>query len=58
MIVGDLEQGALMNFPSGQDITFKLDDMTLATSDLVRVIGRMFVAEGVVAPGAFVKVTK
>lgn len=58
MIVGDLEQGALMNFPNGQDITFKLDDMTLATSDLVRVIGRMFVAEGVVAPGAFVKVTK
>lgn len=58
MIVGDLEQGALANFPSGEEITFKYDDMTLATSDLVRVIGRQFVAVGVVAPNAFVKVTK
>ena len=58
MIVGDLDQGALMNLPNGEDITFKFDDMTLATSDLVRVIGRMFVAEKVVAPNAFVKVTK
>jgi len=58
MIVGDLDQGALANFPNGDDITFKYDDMTLATQDLVRVIGREFVAIGVVAPDAFVKVTK
>lgn len=58
MIVGDLDQGALANFPNGEDITFKYDDMTLATQDLVRVIGREFVALGVVAPDAFVKVTK
>lgn len=58
MIVGDLDHGALMNLPNGEEIGFKFDDMTLATSDLVRVIGRMFVAEGVVAPDAFVKVTK
>ena len=58
MIVGDLEQGALANFPAGDDIKFKFDDMTLATSDLVRVIGRQYVALGVVAPNAFVKVTK
>lgn len=58
MIVGDLENGALMNLPNGEEITFKLDEMTLATSDLVRVIGRMFVAEKVIAPNAFVKVTK
>ena len=58
VIVGDLDQGALMNLPNGNDITFKFDDMTLATSDLVRVIGRMFVAEGVVAPDAFVKIKK
>ena len=57
-IVGDLEYGALANFPAGDDIKFKYDDMTLATSDLVRVIGRMPVALGVVAPGAFVKVCK
>lgn len=58
MIVGDLEQGALANFPAGEEITFKYDDMTLATSDLVRVIGREYVALGVVAPDAFVKVKK
>ena len=58
VIVGDLEQGALANFPNGEDITFKFDENTLATSDLVRVIGRQFVGLGIVAPNAFCKVTK
>ena len=58
LIVGDLDHGALANFPNGDDITFKYDEMTLATQDLVRVIGREFVGMGVVAPNAFVKVTK
>jgi len=58
MIVGDLDQGALANFPAGEEITFKYDEMTLATQDLVRVIGREYVALGVVAPDAFVKVNK
>lgn len=57
-IVGDLGYGAMANFPNGQEISFKYDDLTLAASDLVRVIGRQFIAEGVVAPDAFVKVTK
>ena len=58
LIIGDLDQGALANFPAGDEIRFKFDEMTLATSDLVRVIGREYVALGVVAPDAFVKVTK
>ena len=58
MIVGDLDQGALANFPAGEEISFKYDEMTLATQDLVRVIGREYVALGVVAPDAFVKVKK
>lgn len=58
VIVGDLEQGALANFPNGEDIQFKFDENTLATSDLVRVIGRQFVGLGIVAPNAFCKVTK
>lgn len=58
VIVGDLDQGALANFPNGEEITFKYDEMTLATQDLVRVIGRQFVGMGVVAPDAFVKVQK
>lgn len=58
VIVGDLDQGALANFPNGEEITFKYDEMTLATQDLVRVIGRQFVGMGIVAPDAFVKVQK
>ena len=55
-IVGDLGEGALANFPAGEEITIKRDDYTLATSDLVRFIGREYVALGVVAPDAFVKI--
>ena len=57
-IVGDLEQGALMNFPNGEGIDFKVDDLSQAEYDLVRIIGREFVGIGVVAPNAFVKITK
>lgn len=58
LLVGDLDQGALANFPNGDEIQFKFDELTLATSDLVRVIGRMPVAVGVVAPNAFCAVKK
>lgn len=57
-IVGDLEQGALMNFPNGEGIDFKFDDMTLADYDLVRIVGRELVGIGVVAPNAFVRIVK
>lgn len=55
-IVGDLANGALMNFPAGQDIKFNFDDKTLATYDINRVIGRMYVASAPIANGAFVKI--
>ena len=58
MIVGDLDEGALANFPAGEAIDFKFDDMTLKKQDLIEVLGRQYVALGVVAPNAFVKVTK
>ena len=58
VIVGDLGQGALMNFPNGEGIDFKFDEMTQAEYDLVRIIGREFVGIGVVAPDAFVRVVK
>ena len=58
MIVGDLGHGALANFPNGDEITVKRDDFTLATSDLVRFIGREYVGIGIVAPNAFAKVVK
>lgn len=57
-IVGDLEVGAIANFPNGGEIKFKFDDTSLAEYDLVKIIGREYVALGVVAPKAFVKLLK
>ena len=58
MIVGDFEQGALANFPEGEEIKFTFDDITLATDDMVKIIGKEYVAIAPVAPYAFAKVTK
>ena len=57
-IVGDLGHGALANFPNGEGIDFKFDELSRKKEDLVEVLGREFVALGVVAPDAFVKITK
>ena len=57
-IIGDLGQGALANFPNGDEITIKVDDKSNMKKDLVDVLGRQYVALGVVAPDAFVKITK
>lgn len=58
VLVGDLGYGALANFPNGEEITFKYDDLSLAEKDLVKIVGREYVALGLVAPGAFVKIVK
>lgn len=55
-IVGDLAEGALMNFPNGQDIKMKYDEYTKADYDLVRIIGRLPVAIGIVGPKSFVRI--
>lgn len=57
-IVGDLGRGALANYPAGDEITFKFDDMTLAERDLVKIVGREYVGLGIVGPDCFVKITK
>lgn len=57
-IVGDLGEGALANFPNGEEIAFKFDDVSLADADLVKITGREYVGLGVVAPNAFVKLVK
>lgn len=57
VIVGSLSRGAQLNLPSGLDINMKLDELTLATQDMNRVIGRLYAAIGVVAPNAFAVVT-
>ena len=57
-IVGDLGRGAQANFPNGNEISIKFDDLSLAEKDLVKIVGREFVALGVVGPGCFVNITK
>lgn len=55
-IVGDFGFGAQANFPNGQDITLKFDDLSLAESDLVKIVGREYVGLGIVADKAFTKI--
>ena len=57
-IVGDLGEGAIANFPNGEDITIKYDDLSLAEKDLVKLVGRQYVGIEVVGPKSFVKLVK
>lgn len=57
MIVGDFSAGAHANFPNGDEITLKYDNLSLAESDLVKIVGREYVGLGIVADHAFCKVT-
>lgn len=57
-IVGDLGEGALVNFPNGQEIKFTFDDKSLAEKDLVKIVGREYAGIGIVGPNAFVKIKK
>lgn len=58
MIVGDLRQGAIANFPAGEDVKFTFDEISRKKEDLVEVLGKVYVATAPVACGAFVNVTK
>ena len=57
-IVGDFGYGAQANFPNGDGITLKVDDMSLAEKDLVKIVGRQYVGMAVVADKAFVNIKK
>ena len=57
-IVGDLGHGAIANFPNGEGIDFKFDELSQKKLDLIEVLGREYIGLGVVAPGAFVKIVK
>ena len=58
MYVADLGKGITANFPNGDDVKLKFDDLSLAESDLIKIVGRLYVAIGLTAPGMAVKVTK
>lgn len=57
-IVGDLD-GAHINLPNGAEIQYSIDDKSIAMTakDMVAVLGKMYVALGVVNPKHFVKIS-
>lgn len=57
-IVGDFNYGALANFPKGEGVEIKYDDKTKMTEDIIRILGREFIAVEPVACRAFVNITK
>ena len=57
-IVGDLASGFRANFPNGEEIKIKMDDLSLAEADLVKFVGRKYVALEAVAPGRFTLIAK
>lgn len=56
-IVGDLN-GAQANFPNGYNAQFKIDDLSLAERDLVKIVGRLPMGHDVVACGHFAVIKK
>ncbi len=58
MIVGDYGQGAAANFPNGDEVNIKFDELTRKKEDLVEILGRQYVGVGIVADKAFTLVAK
>lgn len=56
-IVGDL-RGAQVNYPEGDGVVVKWDDVTEAEKDLVKVVGRQYAAHAVTAPFRFTNIAK
>lgn len=56
-IVGDLH-AMQVNYPEGEDVVIKYDDMTEAEYDMVKIVGRQYAAHGITEPGKLVKVAK
>jgi len=56
-LIGDLK-AIQANYPEGEGLVIKWDDLTYAEDDIVKVVGRQYVGFGVTAPGRLVKLTK
>ena len=56
-IVGDLK-GAQLNYPEGDGIVLKYDDTTEAEKDLVKIVGRQYVAHALTACDMFCNIAK
>ena len=56
-IVGDLK-AIQVNYPEGEGLVTKWDDLTYAEDDMVKVVARQYAGYGVTAPGRLVKLCK
>lgn len=56
-IVGDL-RGLHFNFPDGDGVIMKYDDLSMAEQDLVKIVGREYAGHAVDTPGRFVNLAK
>lgn len=56
-IVGDLS-GEQINYPEGEGVALKYDDISQAEKDLVKIVGRQYAAHAVTACGRFCTVKK
>ena len=56
-IVGDL-RGAQVNYPEGEGVVIKWDDLSESEKDLVKVVGRQYAAYAVTAPFRFTNIAK
>ena len=56
-IVGDLK-ALQVNYPDGEGVIIKWDDLSLAEDDLVKVVGRQYAGHKITAPGCLIKLTK
>lgn len=54
-VIADLS-GWQINLPDGDQVKFKFDDITEADADMIRVIGRLYVAIGIVSTGKTVAI--
>ena len=55
--VGDLS-GVQVNFPEGDGIVIKYDDVTEAEKDMVKIVGRQYAAHALTACGRFCNIAK
>lgn len=56
-IVADLK-GMQVNYPNGEGVTMKYDNLTKKTQDIVEVLGRQYAAHGITKLGRFVNIAK
>lgn len=56
-IVGDLS-AIQVNYPEGDGVALKYDDLTNAEADMVKIVGRQYAAHAITKPGRLVNITK